>query len=76
MHIEKDMCDNLLGTLMNMDGKSKDDEFARIFFENRNMKLYFWLQRHCDNEFIMPLAPYCMTGVGKESFLHVLANIR
>ncbi|XP_057518337.1 uncharacterized protein LOC130799249 [Amaranthus tricolor] len=76
MHIEKNVCDNLLGTLMNMDGKSKDDEFARMFFENRNVKPHFWLQRHSDNEFIMPLAPYCMTGVGKESFLHVLASIK
>ena len=60
-----------------MDEKSKDDEFARIFFENRNVKPYFWLQRHSDNEFIMPPTPYCMTGVGKELFLHaVLENIR
>ncbi|XP_057528460.1 uncharacterized protein LOC130807317 [Amaranthus tricolor] len=76
MHIEKNVCDNLIGTLMNIDGKSKDNEFVRIFFKNRNVKPYFWLQRHSDNEFIMPLAPYYMTGVGKESFLHVLANIR
>ena len=75
MHIEKNVCDNPLGTLMNMDGKSKD-EFARMFFKNKNVKPHFLLQCHSDNEFIMPLAPYCMIGAGKESFLHVLASIR
>lgn len=29
MHIEKNICDNLLGTLLNLDGKTKDNENAR-----------------------------------------------
>lgn len=29
MHIEKNICDNLLGTLLNIDGKSKDNEKAQ-----------------------------------------------
>ena len=29
MHIEKNICDNVLGTLMNVDGKTKDNSSAR-----------------------------------------------
>lgn len=29
MHIEKNVCDNLLGTLLNLDGKTKENEKAR-----------------------------------------------
>ena len=43
MLIQKNVYDNLLGTLMNMDGKSKDDEFSSMFCENRNVKPHFWL---------------------------------
>ena len=28
MHIEKNVCDNLIGTLLNIDGKSKNNEMA------------------------------------------------
>ena len=30
MHIEKNVCDNLLGTLLNIEGKSKDNLKARL----------------------------------------------
>ena len=30
MHIEKNVCDNLLGTLRNIEGKSKDNFKARL----------------------------------------------
>ena len=30
MHIEKNICDNILGTLLGMEGKSKDGEKARL----------------------------------------------
>ena len=29
MHVEKNICDNVLGTLMNVDGKTKDNSSAR-----------------------------------------------
>ena len=33
MHIEKNICDNILGTLLEMDGKSKDGTKARLDLE-------------------------------------------
>ena len=29
MHLEKNICDNVLGTLLSIDGKTKDNEKAR-----------------------------------------------
>ena len=30
MHIEKNVCDNLIGTILNLDGKSKDNMKAHL----------------------------------------------
>ena len=30
MHIEKNVCDNIISTLLNLDGKSKDNYKARL----------------------------------------------
>ena len=30
MHIEKNVCDNLIGTILNLDGKTKDNMKARL----------------------------------------------
>ena len=43
MHIEKNVCDNVLRTLMNENGKFKDDEYARSYVESKNVKPYFGL---------------------------------
>ena len=38
MHIEKNICDNLLGTLMNIEGKTKDTTNARLDLEDLNIR--------------------------------------
>ena len=77
MHIEKNVCDNILGTLMNENGKCKDDEFARLCVESKNVKPHFWLEHNDEVEVIdMLIAPYCMSLEDKVAFLHVLAELR
>jgi hypothetical protein len=38
MHIEKNICDNILGTLLCMEGKSKDSEKARLDMEHLGIR--------------------------------------
>ena len=39
MHVEKNVCDSLLGTLMNINGKSKETNNARFDLANLNVCL-------------------------------------
>ncbi|XP_056685620.1 uncharacterized protein [Spinacia oleracea] len=45
MHIEKNVCDNFLGTLSGME-KSRDDKNARLALKARNIKSHLWPESH------------------------------
>ena len=38
MHIEKNICDSILGTLLQLEGKSKDSERARLDTEDMGIR--------------------------------------
>ena len=40
MHIEKNVCDSLLGTILDIDGKSKDTDKARIDLQNMGVRKF------------------------------------
>jgi len=44
MHIKKNVCDNLLGTLLNADKKTRDDVNVRRVLEEIGIKPHLWLQ--------------------------------
>ncbi|XP_074301486.1 uncharacterized protein LOC141632881 [Silene latifolia] len=75
MHIEKNVCDNILGTLLDMD-KSRDDVNARKGLQELGIKEHLWLQYRPNREPYMPRASYTMSNEEKERFLKVLQNIR
>lgn len=45
MHIEKNICDNILGTLLSIDGKNKDTDKARLDLEKIKIRknLHLWM---------------------------------
>ncbi|XP_021737381.1 uncharacterized protein LOC110703896 isoform X2 [Chenopodium quinoa] len=72
MHIEKNVCDNILGTLLDME-KSRDDAEARKALEKLNIKSNLWLQSNPNRvQKYMPPAAYNMSNEEKERFLKVL----
>ncbi|XP_074283394.1 uncharacterized protein LOC141607944 [Silene latifolia] len=75
MHIEKNVCDNILGTLFDMD-KSRDDVNARKGLKKLGIKEHLWLQDRPNREPYMPPASYTMSNEEKERFLKVLQKIR
>ncbi|XP_057248231.1 uncharacterized protein LOC125493632 [Beta vulgaris subsp. vulgaris] len=76
MHIEKNVCDNLLGTLLETD-KSRDDKKAREALKQINIKSHLWLQTHPNRvKEYMPPASYNMDKEEKERFLRVLKKLR
>ena len=67
MHIEKNVCDNVLGTLMNMEG-TKDTYKTRLDLEHIGIRKE--LHPICNGGRIsMPHACYVFTNAEKNNFL-------
>ncbi|GKA14187.1 putative transposase-associated domain-containing protein [Tanacetum coccineum] len=73
MHIEKNVFDNLIGTLLNLDGKTKDNENAR---KDMGIRHELHLINRPNKKSYMPLACYTMTNAEKSNFLQVLKDLK
>jgi hypothetical protein len=71
MHIEKNVCDNIIFTLLNDSSKSKDHVNARKDLEEMGIRHDLWPN---ENGRISP-ALFTLTGKGKREFLTTLKNI-
>ncbi|XP_061347422.1 uncharacterized protein LOC133292947 [Gastrolobium bilobum] len=71
MHIEKNVCDNIIFTLLNDANKSKDHMNARKDLQRMGCKHDLWPFENGK----YPLAVYTMTNQGKKAFLKTLRNI-
>jgi hypothetical protein len=67
MHIEKNVCDNIVGTLLNVEGKTKDTDKARLDLQDMNIRKELHLKPH-GNGFLKPHASYTLTLQEKKSF--------
>jgi len=76
MHIEKNVCDNILGTILNVNKKSRDHANVRKALEEVGIKPHLSLQASPGRDPIMPMAPYSMSLDEKERFLKVLQKLR
>ena len=77
MHIEKNVCDKILGTLLNMSGRSKDHLEARFDLQELNIRkpLHPVLSADGKTYEIRP-AIFDMTKKEKEIFCSVLKNVK
>ena len=71
MHIEKNICDNVIYTLLNDSAKSKDHVNARRDLKAIGCKYDLWP----DESGKYPPAIFTMTNEGKKAFLTTLRNI-
>jgi hypothetical protein len=71
MHIEKNVCDNIIFTLLNDSSKSKDHVNARKDLQEMGIRRDLWPN---ENGRISP-ARFTLTGKGKRGFLTTLKNI-
>ncbi|XP_042948658.1 uncharacterized protein LOC122281329 [Carya illinoinensis] len=75
MHIEKNICDNILGTLMNIAGKTKDHVNARRDLSNLNIKKELHLIQ--DGQRVsMPHACYTLYGAERAGFCKWLNDVK
>ena len=76
MHIEKNVCDNLIRTLLNLDGKTKDDMKARLDLKELGIQQELYPKILANDRIYLPPACYIMSAREKDNFLIILKNIK
>jgi len=76
MHIEKNVCDNLLGTFLNLEGNSKDNEKGKKDLQNMEIRAHLWLIENPNKKHYIPPAECTMSSDDKEMFLRVLKYLK
>jgi len=75
MHIEKNICEALLGTLLDIAGKSKDSISARLDLEDMGIRKKLHLKAN-GNSYSVPHAPYKMTKAQISAFCAFVKNVK
>ncbi|XP_073120779.1 uncharacterized protein [Henckelia pumila] len=76
MHIEKNVCDNILGTILDDSSKSKDNAAARRDLKILDIIRQLWPRPQANGTEYLPPACYCMNKAEKKLFCSVLKDIR
>ncbi|XP_062086451.1 uncharacterized protein LOC133792559 [Humulus lupulus] len=77
MHIEKNVCDNIIGTLLDIEGKSKDTLKSREDLQNFNIHEELWLKKDLSNNKLeKPYASYTLTREECKDFCKFIQSVR
>jgi hypothetical protein len=75
MHIEKNICEYILGTFLGIVGKSKDTINARLDLEDMGIRKHLHLKRNVD-KYSAPHAPYTMNKIQKVAFCDFIRSVK
>ncbi|KAK9070391.1 hypothetical protein SSX86_010793 [Deinandra increscens subsp. villosa] len=75
MHIEKNVCDNIVGTLLNDPVKSKDTIKARLDLQDLNIRKDQWLKER-NGKFEKPHANFTLSKDECEKFCEFIKSVR
>lgn len=75
MHIEKNICENILGTLLNIEGKTKDTVNSRKDLAMMKVKRDLHLQPR-GQSYVMPHACYTLTKKERVEFCNWVRNVK
>jgi hypothetical protein len=77
MHIEKNICENLIGTLLKIAGKTKDTINARVDLEEMGIRSNLHMVATKDDESCkMPEAPYVLSKMKQKLFCDFLSSVK
>ncbi|XP_039117900.1 uncharacterized protein LOC120253690 [Dioscorea cayenensis subsp. rotundata] len=76
MLIEKNICENIVGTVLNVDGKSKDNLKSRLDLVELGIRRELHPEYLSNGNTRLPPASFSMSNVEKDFFCHVLRNIK
>jgi hypothetical protein len=72
MHIEKNVMENILGTILDIKGKTKDNLQARQDLKEMGLRPKLHLYTGDDGEMYLPPTCHTMSNEDKTAFLKVL----
>ncbi|XP_060968720.1 uncharacterized protein LOC133036222 [Cannabis sativa] len=75
MHVEKNVCDSLLGTILDND-KSKDTTNARHDLKKMGIRESLWIYEDGNGRLIKPHAPYVLTREKRQLFCQFVKGIK
>ena len=75
MHIEKNVVDNIIGTLLNLDGKTKDNLKAHQDLKDMSIISEVHLEKVGNDKTRMPHACYHINASENDGFLQVLKDV-
>ncbi|CAM8999989.1 unnamed protein product [Rhodiola kirilowii] len=75
MHVEKNICDNVLGTILQIAGKSKDSKEVRLDLETLGIRRDLWL-KIVGGATIIPDANYLLRASKKKIFFDWMKELR
>ncbi|KAG8483202.1 hypothetical protein CXB51_022201 [Gossypium anomalum] len=76
MHIEKNVCENIIGTILNVDGKSKDNLKSRLDLVDMRIRRDLHPQVLPNGKYRLPPSIFSMSNKEKEVFCMVLKDIK
>ncbi|XP_057482036.1 uncharacterized protein LOC130768967 [Actinidia eriantha] len=76
MHGEKNFSENLIGTMLGIDGKNKDTDKARKDLEDKGIRKELWLTQHPNGSSIKPHASFSLTIEEREAFFEFLKSVK
>ncbi|KAG8489399.1 hypothetical protein CXB51_017849 [Gossypium anomalum] len=76
MHIEKNVCENVIGTILNVDGKSKDNLQSRLDLVDMRIRRDLHPQVLPNGKYQLPPSIFSMSKKEKEVFCMVLKDIK
>ena len=76
MHIEKNICDNLAGTLLGIEGKSKDTDKARMDLEDLKIHKELHLKKVVNKKPLKPPACYMLSPAERKAFCMFLQSVK
>ncbi|XP_073137370.1 uncharacterized protein [Henckelia pumila] len=76
MHVEKNVCENIIGTLLNVKNKSKDGINARKDLMDLQIRKELHPQEKGENTYHLPAAPYTLSKKEMDVFCSRLKKIK
>ena len=75
MHIEKNVCDSIIGTLLNIQGKTKDTYKARLDMKDMGIRPELH-PKHVNDKIYIPSACYTFSPAEKRGFCEFLSSAK
>ncbi|XP_019236072.1 PREDICTED: uncharacterized protein LOC109216379 isoform X1 [Nicotiana attenuata] len=75
MHIEKNVFDNIFWTLLNIDGKGKDNLNSRLDLQEMGIRKALHPKKRANGKYYLPPACFTLSNAQKEMLLQVLRDV-